>query len=58
MGICGGVVFFQISSDELASLYGSFVAKYPIVTIEDPFDQDDWAAYAKLMQGAKYQIVG
>jgi len=36
------------------------IAKYPIVTIEDPFDQDDWANWAKITEevGTDVQIVG
>ncbi|XP_073066718.1 enolase-like [Primulina eburnea] len=50
----------KISGDQLKDLYKSFVAKYPIVSIEDPFDQDDWGTYAKLTGeiGAQVQIVG
>ena len=29
-------------SAQLLDLYKEFCAKYPIVTIEDPFEQDDW----------------
>lgn len=33
---------------------------YPIVSIEDPFDQDDWEHYSELTGeiGAQVQIVG
>ncbi|MED6185108.1 phosphopyruvate hydratase eno2 [Stylosanthes scabra] len=50
----------KISGDALKDLYKSFVTEYPIVSIEDPFDQDDWETYAKLTGevGAKVQIVG
>ena len=36
------------------------IDKYPIVSIEDPFDQDDFSAYAKLQSklGDRIQIVG
>jgi len=30
---------------KLIELYSKFASKYPIVSIEDPFDQDDWTAY-------------
>nr|AAA35698.1 c-myc binding protein [Homo sapiens] len=33
-----------ISPDQLADLYKSFIKDYPVVSIEDPFDQDDWGA--------------
>ncbi|XP_073157384.1 enolase [Henckelia pumila] len=50
----------KISGDQLKDVYKSFVAEYPIVSIEDPFDQDDWGTYAKLTGeiGAQVQIVG
>lgn len=50
----------KISGDQLKDLYKSFVSEYPIVSIEDPFDQDDWEHYAKLTTeiGAPVQIVG
>jgi len=45
---------------ELASLYEEISAKYPIVSIEDPFDQDDWDAWADLTAriGDRVQVVG
>ncbi|KAL7253877.1 hypothetical protein ACSBR1_008256 [Camellia fascicularis] len=50
----------KISGDSLKNVYKSFVAEYPIVSIEDPFDQDDWEHYAKLTSeiGEQVQIVG
>ncbi|GLT64371.1 hypothetical protein SLA2020_368700 [Shorea laevis] len=50
----------KISGHALKDLYKSFVADYPIVSIEDPFDQDDWEHYSKLTCeiGEKFQIVG
>jgi enolase len=50
----------KISGDSLKDLYKSFVSEYPIVSIEDPFDQDDWTTYAKLTEeiGQQVQIVG
>ncbi|KAK7093718.1 enolase-like [Littorina saxatilis] len=47
-----------LTSSQLAELYKSFVKDYPIVSIEDPFDQDDWDAYTALTKDASYQIVG
>jgi enolase len=48
------------SADELIEYYKSWFAEYPFVSIEDPFDQDDWAAYTKFKAevGDKMQIVG
>jgi uncharacterized protein YvpB len=37
----------KISGDSLKDLYKSFVSECPIVSIEYPFDQDDWSTYAK-----------
>jgi len=50
----------KISGDQLKDLYKSFASEYPIVSIEDPFDQDDWTHYAKMTEeiGAEVQIVG
>jgi len=31
---------------QLSELYQSFIRDFPIISIEDPFDQDDWDAYA------------
>lgn len=51
----------KITPSQLASLYLDFCSKYPIVSIEDPFDQDDWDSYIELlpkMKQKKVQIVG
>jgi enolase len=50
----------KMNSDQLSSYYKDWMAKYPLVSIEDPFDQDDWAAYAKFQAdvGNSVQIVG
>ena len=50
----------KISGDSLKNVYKSFVTDYPIVSIEDPFDQDDWEHYTKLTGeiGEQVQIVG
>jgi len=31
-----------VTPTELADIYCQFIKDYPIVSIEDPFDQDDW----------------
>jgi enolase len=48
------------SGDEMVAYYTELAKKYDIVSIEDPFDQDDWASYTKLTKaiGDKVQIVG
>merc|ERR1719183_1164827 len=49
-----------MSGDKLLDLYESFVNDYPVVSIEDPFDQDDFATYAKMTEklGEACQVVG
>jgi len=47
-----------VSSDQLIDLYKQMVEKYPVVSIEDPFDQDDWEAYSKMTSEMPIQIVG
>ena len=48
------------SGDEMIKYYAELANTYDIVSIEDPFDQDDWESYAKLTEliGDKVQIVG
>ncbi len=48
------------SSRQMIDLFADWVAKYPIVSIEDPLDQDDWAGYTEFTKelGGKVQIVG
>ncbi|MBV8232740.1 MAG: phosphopyruvate hydratase [Planctomycetaceae bacterium] len=48
------------SSQEMTDLFASWVAKYPIISIEDPLDQDDWDGYRAITQalGDKVQVVG
>jgi len=48
------------SADEMIELFTKWVGKYPIVSIEDPLDQDDWDGYVKMTKalGGKIQIVG
>ncbi|RUS83742.1 hypothetical protein EGW08_008493 [Elysia chlorotica] len=47
-----------LTSDELAEVYMGFVKNYPVISIEDPFDQDDWEAWSKLTEKIGVQIVG
>mmetsp|Transcript_11222 Transcript_11222/g.23714 ORF Transcript_11222/g.23714 Transcript_11222/m.23714 type:complete len:459 (+) Transcript_11222:101-1477(+) len=47
-----------LSGDEMVALYQKLIAEYPIVTIEDPFDQDDWANWNKITAATDIQIVG
>lgn len=49
-----------LTPDELLNLYDDLCSKYPIKSIEDPFDQDDFDAYAKMTtrMGDRVQVVG
>jgi len=47
-----------LSGDEMVSLYQKLISEYPIVTIEDPFDQDDWENWNKITAAVDIQIVG
>ena len=48
------------SADEMIDIYTKWLAKYPIISIEDPLDQNDWDGYVKMTKalGNKVQIVG
>lgn len=48
------------NKDQLMEIYKDIISRYPIVSIEDPFDQDDWEAYGQMVQevGKDVQIVG
>ena len=50
----------QLSSDEMIAYYTELVSAYPLVSIEDPLDEDDWDGWKKMTAqlGAKIQIVG
>eukprot|EP01125_Pyxidicula_operculata_P000361 TRINITY_DN10408_c0_g1_i1.p1 TRINITY_DN10408_c0_g1~~TRINITY_DN10408_c0_g1_i1.p1 ORF type:complete len:440 (+),score=141.60 TRINITY_DN10408_c0_g1_i1:95-1414(+) len=49
-----------VSAEELANIYKGFVHDFPVVSMEDVFDQDDWAAWSSLNNdiGSQIQIVG
>jgi enolase len=48
------------TSDEMIAYYAELVSKYPLVSIEDPLAEDDWAAWTKMTAelGTKVQLVG
>lgn len=49
-----------MSGSELGLLYSSWLDDYPIVSIEDPFGEDDWDSWVEFCQreGHRVQIVG
>ena len=48
------------SSDEMTAIYEQWVRDFPIVSIEDPLAEDDWAGWSSLLSkiGDKIQVVG
>merc|ERR1712137_135228 len=47
-----------LTYEQLAELYKSLSQKYPIVSIEDPFAEDDWEAWSYFYKTSDFQIVG
>ena len=49
-----------LSTDLLIKYYLELIEKYPIISIEDPFDQNDWDGFTKFTElvGEQIQIVG
>ena len=49
-----------LSADELTSYWEDLAGRYPIVSIEDGMDEEDWAGWATLTQriGDRIQLVG
>jgi enolase len=50
----------RLTSDELQEKIESWVKKFPIISVEDPFDENDWPAWKKLTAsiGSSCKIVG
>ncbi len=50
----------KFTSEKLLDRYLGWLKKYPLVSIEDPFDQDDWAAWSGSLSrlGKKIHVVG
>lgn len=50
----------SLSSTEMSAYYAELVADYPLVSIEDPLDENDWDGWKTLTDaiGDKVQIVG
>lgn len=47
-----------LTPKQLQGVYEDFVNNYPIVSIEDAFDQDDWEAWRGFMSSTDIQLVG
>ena len=50
----------SLTTDELIDFYEELVNKYPIISIEDPVDENDWEGFRKITEriGDKVQVVG
>ena len=50
----------QLTAEDLIKYYTELIEKYPIISIEDPFDEDDFVAWQSFTAqiGSKIQIVG
>ena len=50
----------SLTTDELIDFYEELVTKYPIISIEDPVDENDWEGFSKITSrlGDKIQLVG
>jgi enolase len=48
------------TAEEMAAYYAELVASYPLVSIEDPLAEDDWAGWAAITEtlGSRVQLVG
>lgn len=49
-----------LTTDELIDFYKELVDKYPIISIEDPVDENDWEGFVKITKelGDRIQLVG
>ncbi|HJM12925.1 MAG TPA: phosphopyruvate hydratase [Candidatus Thalassarchaeaceae archaeon] len=49
-----------LTGSELGAIYSNWIDKYPIVSIEDPFGEDDWESWSDFTkrEGERLQIVG
>jgi len=50
----------SLTTEELVSFYEELVNKYPIISIEDPVDENDWEGFRLITErlGDKVQLVG
>ncbi len=50
----------EMTTDQLIDFYVELVSKYPIISIEDPVDENDWEGFQKVTEllGDKVQLVG
>ena len=50
----------EFTTDELIDFYENLINKYPIISIEDPVDENDWEGFTRITErlGSKIQLVG
>ena len=50
----------SLTTDELIDYYEELVTTYPIISIEDPVDENDWEGFTKITErlGQRIQLVG
>ncbi|MBU0456590.1 MAG: phosphopyruvate hydratase [Nanoarchaeota archaeon] len=48
----------KMNKETLLTYYLHLIKKYPIISIEDPFEQEDFLSFAELKNRSKIQIVG
>jgi enolase len=50
----------EVTGDQLITYYGKLIEKFPIISMEDPFAEDDWESWIKFTEkyGDRVQVVG
>ncbi|KDE41881.1 enolase [Metamycoplasma hyosynoviae] len=51
---------YEFTSDEFVEYYGHLISQFPIISIEDSHDENDWQGFANMVKkfGDKVQLVG
>ncbi|WP_373437013.1 phosphopyruvate hydratase [Metamycoplasma equirhinis] len=51
---------YEFTSDEFVDYYGKLITKYPIISIEDSHDENDWEGFQRMNKkfGKNIQLVG
>ncbi len=50
----------KLGTEELTDFYAGLASRYPIISMEDPFDEEDWHGFAALTEkiGKKVTVIG
>ena len=54
----GTLCCLSVCSAQMLDLYREFCTKYPVISIEDPFEQDDWEPAVQLTAENVCQVTG